>query len=110
MDSTSGKVIANVPAGNGAGDVAYDPGTREIFYASGDGTVTIAHEDAPDKITVVQTLKTAPGASVLAVDGKMHRLYLGSADFKSSDGLTIDGMAPGPNPIPGTLKILVYGN
>jgi len=38
--------------------------------------VTIAHEDSPDKLTVVQTLKTQKGARTMALDPKTHNIYL----------------------------------
>ena len=105
MDSTDGKVVTTIPIGEGAGEVAYDSATQNIFTSSSDGTVTIAHEDAPDKISVVQTLKTKGGATVLGMDGKSRKIYVGSADFGTSSGEA----APFSNPIAGTLKILVYG-
>jgi len=43
----------------------FDAATQLAFASCGDGTVTIAHEDAPDKLTVVQTLKTARGARTM---------------------------------------------
>ena len=46
------------------------------------GPVTIAHEDAPDKLTVVQTLKTEPRAKTMALDPRTHKIYLASAKFE----------------------------
>jgi len=59
MDSTNGKVLAEVPIGAGVDATWFDPGTGYAFSSCSTGTVTIAHEDAPDKLTVVQTLETA---------------------------------------------------
>ena len=101
LDSTNGKVDATVPIGDGAGDVVYDSSTQNAFSSAADGTVTIIHEEAPDKITALQTLKTKPGATVLGLDGKTHKIYVGSADFA--------GTGAAPNPIPNTSKILVCG-
>src|SRR5439155_486580 len=81
MDSTSGKVVVTVPIGRGVDANAFDPGTQLAFSSCGDGTVTIAHEDAPDKLTVVQTLATERGAKTMTLDPKTHRIYLGSAKF-----------------------------
>ena len=74
MDSGDGKVIGTVPIGDGVDATAFDPGTQLAFASCGDGTTTIAHEDAPDKLTVVQTLKTEPRARTMAVDpARMRR-------------------------------------
>jgi len=43
-----------VPIGQGVDGSAFDPGTGFAFASCGDGTTTIAHEDTPDKLTVVQ--------------------------------------------------------
>jgi DNA-binding beta-propeller fold protein YncE len=104
IDSTSGKVVATVPIGAGVDANAFDPTTKLAFASCGDGTLTIAREDAPDKLTVVQTLKTERGAKTMTIDPKTHKLYVPSAKF--------DAPAPGQRRgtvVPGSFKILVYG-
>ena len=77
MDSTTGKVITTVPIGEGVDANAFDPGTQLAFASCGGaGTTTIAHEDSPDKLTVVQTLKTESGARTMTIDPKTHKIYL----------------------------------
>ena len=82
IDSTNGKVVTTVPIGDGVDGNAFDPGTQLAFSSNGEGTVTIAHEDSPDKLTVVQTLKTQKGARTVALDPLTHNIYLavGSGD------------------------------
>jgi DNA-binding beta-propeller fold protein YncE len=90
MDSTTGKVLATVPIGAGVDANAFDPGTQLAFSSNGeDGTTTIAKEVAPDKLTVVQTLKTVVGARTMALDPQTHNIYL-----------------PAPTP---AFRVLVYG-
>jgi DNA-binding beta-propeller fold protein YncE len=108
LDSESGKVVGSVPIGDGVDAVAFDPGTQMVFASCGDGTTTIAHEDAPDKLTPVQTLTTEKGARTMALDAKTHRIYLSSAQFQP--------LPPNAPPhtwrkaVSGTFKVLVYGN
>jgi YVTN family beta-propeller protein len=90
IDSTNGKVITTVPIGEGVDANAFDPGTQLAFSSNGDGTVTIAHEDSPDKLTVMQTLKTQRGARTMALDTKTHKIYLAVGSGE-------------------TFKVLVYG-
>jgi len=82
IDYTNGKVVASVPIGDGVDGNAFDPATQLAFSSNGEGNVTIAHEDSPDKLTVVQTLKTQKGARTMALDPKTHNIYLvaGSGD------------------------------
>lgn len=76
IDNTNGKVVATVPIGDGVDANAFDPGTQLAFSSNGEGNVTIAHEDSPEKLTVVQTLKTQRGARTMALDPKTHNIYL----------------------------------
>lgn len=90
LDSTTGKVVAQIPTGQGTDAAAFDPGTQLAFSSNGEGTVTVVHEDTPDKFTVVQTLKTQKGARTMALDPKTHRIYLATGSGES-------------------FKVLVYG-
>jgi hypothetical protein len=114
MDSTSGKVVATVPIGPGVDANSFDPATNLIFAScGGDGTVTIAHEDSPGKLTVVQKLETAPGSRTMTIDPKTHNIYLASVDFEAPAEPAAQP-APGqrrprPKPVPNSFKVLVYG-
>jgi DNA-binding beta-propeller fold protein YncE len=109
MDSETGKVVGSVPIGQGVDATKFDGGTKLAFCSCGDGTVTIAHEDSPDKLTVVQTLKTEPRAKTMALDPKTHRIYLASAKFGAASEQPSGGKKGRPSPVPGTFKVLVYG-
>ena len=109
MDSETGKVVASVPIGQGVDANAFDPGTQFAFSSCGDGTVTIAHEDAPDKFAVVQTLVTERGSRTMTLDPKTHRIYLASAKYEApTEGAPAGGRGRG-RMVPGSFKILVYG-
>lgn len=111
MDSTTGKVLADVPIGRGVDANAFDPGTQLAFASCGDGTVTIAHEDGPDKLTVVQSLKTEPPARTMTIDPRTHKIYLASAKFEAPPaGASAEGgRRQRPKMVAGSFKILVYG-
>jgi YVTN family beta-propeller protein len=103
MDSVTGKFIASVPIGQGVDGNAFDPGTLLAFASCGDGTTTIAHEDSPDKLTVVQTLETRRGSRTMALDPRTHKIYLAAAGFEApAEGQRRSKMAPD------SFKILVY--
>jgi DNA-binding beta-propeller fold protein YncE len=104
MDSVSGKVITNVPIGGGVDANAFDPGTQLAFSSNGEGNVTIAHEDSPDKFSVVQNLETERGARTMTVDPQTHKIYLPSAKYEAAE--------PGqrrPKIVADSFGILVYG-
>jgi YVTN family beta-propeller protein len=109
LDTNTGKVIANVPIGAGVDGCGFDDSTHLAFASCGDGTITIAREEAPDKLTVLQTLKTERGARTMALDPKTHRIYLASAQFEPAPSPSSGASPTRPSIVPNTLKLLVYG-
>jgi YVTN family beta-propeller protein len=108
LDTETGKVIATVPIGAGVDGCAFDDSTQLAFASCGDGSTTIAKEETPDKLTVVQTLKTERGARTMALDPKTHRIYLPSAKFEPAPSPSPGASPARPRIVPNTLKLLVY--
>jgi DNA-binding beta-propeller fold protein YncE len=104
MDADTGKVVATVPIGEGVDANSFDPGAQLAFASNGDGTLTVVHEDSPDKYTVVKDVATRKSARTMALDPKTHNIFLPAADFGAP--------TPGqhwPSVKPGTFVILVFG-
>jgi DNA-binding beta-propeller fold protein YncE len=92
VDATSGKVVATISNGDGVDALGWDPSQKLIYIPAGrDGNVTVVHEDAPDKYTVVATVQTMPGAKTITVDPVKHVAYLFQPEY-----------GPAPTPAPGT--------
>jgi YVTN family beta-propeller protein len=109
LETESGKVVATVPIGAGVDGCAFDDVTRLAFASCGEGVTTIAREETPGKLNVVQTLKTERGARTMALDPKTHRIYLPTAQFEPAPSPS-PGVSPArPKIIANTLKLLVYG-
>src|SRR4029077_17405555 len=70
LDSTTGKIVATQPIGLGVDGLEFDPKTRFSYVSTGggEGALSIFHEDSPDKYTLVQNVKTLPGARTMALD------------------------------------------
>ncbi len=106
FDYTTGKVVTTVPIGTGVDACAFDPGTQFAFSSSGTAaTVTIAHEDSPNKLTVVQTLATERGAKTMTLDPATHKIYLGAVKYAGA----ATGARGRQTPVPGSFHVLVYG-
>jgi DNA-binding beta-propeller fold protein YncE len=80
-DAASGKLITTLPIGAGVDGAAFDPVSGNAFASNGEGTVTVVHEDSPDKFHVVSTVPTMTGARTIAADPKTHRVYTVGAKF-----------------------------
>src|SRR5439155_21004064 len=75
LDYANGKIVATIPTGKLTDANGFDPATGLVFTASGDGTLTVAHQDTPDKYTVVQTIETPLFNRTMALDTKNHNVY-----------------------------------
>ena len=100
--------MANVPIGPRVDANAYDPATQLAFASCGDSATTIAREESPDKLTVVRTLATEPGARTMALDPKTHKIYLPAAKFEPAQASAPGAPRQRPKVIPDMFKILVY--
>jgi hypothetical protein len=85
VDSTNGKMIDSVPVGAGVHSTWFDPASELAFTSDGEsGTVTIAREESPTLLKVVQTLKTR--------------------NYEPQPA----GSKTRPKPVVGTFRVLVY--
>jgi YVTN family beta-propeller protein len=109
VDSESGKVITTLPTGSGVDANGFDPGTGFAFSSNGDGTLTIVHEDSPDKFSVVDNVPTQRGARTMTVDTKTHRVFLATADFGPPPPATPERPRPRPSVVPGSFTLLIVG-
>jgi DNA-binding beta-propeller fold protein YncE len=81
-DPDAGKVVATVPIGEGVDGNRFDPVTQLAFSSNGgSGTLTVVHEDAPDKYTVLGDVPTERGARTMALDLKTHHVFVVTASF-----------------------------
>ncbi len=109
MDAGTGKVIINLPTGEGTDGAEFDPGTKYAFSSNGEGTLTVVHEDSKDKFSVAENVKTQARARTMTVDTKTHKVYLPTAQFGPTPAATKENPRPRPPMIPNTFVILVYG-
>jgi len=109
MDSTNGKVIDKVPIGARVDSVGFDADNNFILASCGDGTLSVAHEDTPDKISIVQSLPTGAGSRTLAVDPRTHRVYVATAKFSAPPPGVPGAPRQGPHLLPETFGVMVFG-
>lgn len=106
-DAQAGKVVATVPIGQGVDANRFDPGTQLAFASTGDGNITVVHEDGPDTYTVVANVPTKRGARTMEVDLSSHVVYTVTADFGPMPAPTANLPRPRPPILPGTFALLV---
>ena len=90
VDPSSGKIVATIANGKGVDALGWDAAQRLIYVPAGrSGTVTVVHEDSPDKYSVIATVPTRPGAKTITLDPVSHTAYLFQPEY---------GPAPAPAP------------
>ena len=102
----NGKVVATVPIGQGVDANGFDAKTALAFSSNGDGTLTVVHEDSPDKFSVVQNAATQRAARTMALNPDNHEVYLVTAEIEEqppAEGQT----RPRRTMKPGTFTLLV---
>ena len=76
MDSSSGKVVANLPAAGHSDDIAFDATAGLIYVPGGDGFVSVIHQDSDSKYSLVANVQTAAGAKTSLLLPSMHRYFI----------------------------------
>ncbi|MFL6215932.1 MAG: YncE family protein [Blastocatellia bacterium] len=109
MNADNGHVVADLPTGEGTDATAFDPETKLAFSSNGEGTLTVIHEDSPDKYRVIENATTQRGARTMTLDPKTHMVYLATAQFGPPPAATPDRPRPRPSIVPGSFVVLVFG-
>jgi len=100
-DYAMGKIVATAPIGMGVDGTAFDASSGDVFAAGADGTLTVIHQDSPDKYHVVETVKTPEASRNLGLDPTNHRIYVPAAEFAPA------AANARPSPAAGTFRVLV---
>lgn len=109
VDYTSGRVVATVPIGQGVDANWFDSEIGMAFASCGDGTITVARQNSPDKYSVVQTIETQRGARTMALDRINHNIYAVTSEFGPVPAAaTSDNPERRPPLVPNTFTLLIF--
>ncbi len=106
-DARAGRLVTTVPIGRGVDACRFDPATRLAFASNGDGTLTVIHEDAPDRFHVVANAPTGRGARTMELDPRTHTVYTVTARFEPEPPAQPGQRRRFPGIVPGTFELLV---
>ncbi len=108
-DADTGKVVSSVAVGAGVDANRFDPSTQDAFASADDDAVlTVAHEDSPNKLRVVDMVTTDHGARTMEIDPKTQKIYLMTGDLKPTPP-TPQNPDPYPTVIADTQRLLILG-
>jgi DNA-binding beta-propeller fold protein YncE len=100
-DYQAGKVVATVPIGTGVDGAGFDAASSDAFASNANGSLTVIHQDSPDRYHVVENVATPEGARNMGLDPANHRVFLVSAKFGPAAG------RGRPPVLPGTFTLMV---
>jgi YVTN family beta-propeller protein len=107
VNADDGKVVTTLPIGTGTDAAGFDLETGLAFSSNGDGTLTVVHEDSPDKYSVIENVTTLRRARTMALDTKTHQVYTVTAEFGTAPAPTAQQPRPRPPMVPGTFTLLI---
>lgn len=102
MNAMTGKVVANLPIGEGSDAIGFDRTLKLVYSSNGEGTLTVIKEISPIKFAVIQTLRTKKGARTMAVDQISHKIYSTTGNFAPKQKGEFRASL-----IPGTFQVLM---
>ncbi|MDE2146299.1 MAG: YncE family protein [Burkholderiales bacterium] len=99
VDLRTDETVAALEIGPLSDSVAYDPGLRRVYVASGSGRLTVIGQDAGGRWRVVQRIATRLGAHTLTLDPQTHRVYVGYAGLLGRPRIAVfEPVPPGAGP------------
>jgi DNA-binding beta-propeller fold protein YncE len=109
VDGTSGRIVTTQPIGKGVDATEFDREKGLIYCSSGDGTMSVFHQDTPDNYTLVERVKTQSGARTMALDQKTGRAFLSAAEYGPRPAATPGNPQPRAPMIPSSFSVLIIG-
>ena len=103
LDASTGKVVKQLPIGEGCDGVAFDNKTKTIFTSNGeDGTMTVIKEISASEFKVIENVTTKKSGRTITFDAQSNTVFIPAADMQPN---TPEGQWP--KMVPGTFQVLV---
>lgn len=108
VDADTGKIVATPTIGDGPDAARFDAKHQLAFSSNGDtGTLTVIHENSPNRYTVLQNVPTKRGARTMAFDPATGKVYVVTADFEPRPAGSAQRPHRRPNLVPGSFVVIV---
>jgi YVTN family beta-propeller protein len=104
MDATNGKIVSQIPIGDGCDGTDFDPALKFAFASCGEGVLSVVQEVSKDEFKLLENVPTKVRARTISADASTHLVYLPTAEFEPA---AKQGERPAMKP--GTFQILVFG-
>jgi len=108
FDVSSAKIVDTLTIGLNSNGIVYNPSTRLIFVANGDGTLSVINQLSPNEYKLVKNIPTKKGSNLLAFDEMTSTLFVPGADqFVPSKSSAKQTISSSPRWIPISFQVMV---
>lgn len=77
VNADNGRTVTTIKTSGRADQNCFDASAKAAFNPNRtDSTLTVVHEDSPEKFSVAETVRTGGASRTCAVDEKTHKVYL----------------------------------
>ncbi len=80
LNAETGKIVFTAPIGERVDAGTFDSKSKMVYLSTGDGKVSVFHQDSPDKYSLVQEIATKTGGKTMGYDGKTGRVFVPTSD------------------------------
>jgi DNA-binding beta-propeller fold protein YncE len=80
LDTETGKVVFTAPIGDHVDAGAFDGKTKLVYLSTGDGKVSVFHQDSPDKYSLIQEIATKAGGKTMGYDPRTARIFVPTSE------------------------------
>lgn len=103
-DYQAGKIVATIPIGTGVDGAGFDAASGNAFASNANGTLTVIHQDSPDRYHVSESVPTPEGSRNMGLDPANHNVFVVSARFEPAlPGAPARGRRP---MVPGSFTLM----
>lgn len=76
LDTSSGRIVAHLPAAGDADDIWYDAARKRIYISGGEGFLSVIEKQDASHYRTIAKIPTAPGARTSFFSPELDRFYL----------------------------------
>jgi len=105
MNSDNGAIVANLPIGQGTDSAHFDPKRQLAFSSNFTGTLSVIHEDGPNKYTVLPSIKTPVSGRTMGIDTETGRVFIAAGDVTVNPNAAPSDRHHRYKMAPGSLKL-----
>jgi YVTN family beta-propeller protein len=108
VDSTTGKLIATIPTGDGSDGLAFDPKAKVAVTSNGEGNMSFVGK-RDGKYVLLENVPTKKGARTVGFDSTTGQFLTVTADLGPAQKPSPENPRGRPQPLPNSFAVIAVG-